>query len=165
MVQIRKSIQINKSADHLWDVLANGFENVGEWATPIAASRSNLQAGSPLPGASTAGRACDTSFGPLTETITAFDEDQRSFTYIADSGLPGFVREGGNTWKVTPLGANKAEVSMDLKMDLKGLGKVMTPMMKVSLRKQAGQILDDLKVYAETGKVSDRKRKALAKAK
>ena len=48
-------------------------------------------------------------------------------------------------------------------MQTGGIGKVMTPMLKVQLGRQIDAFTNDLRVWAETGQISEAKNKANAK--
>ncbi len=111
-----------------------------------------------------ADRFCDTADGVVKQRMTSFDEEARSFSYLGYEGLPAIVREGGNAWSVRDIGGGKTEVSMQLKFDLHPIAEaLMGWMMKRSMTKAGEGVLDDLKVYLETGRVSARKSAALAK--
>lgn len=160
-MDIQRNITINAPADQVWDLLANRFHDVGTWASIIgestALSTQNLATG-------IADRVCDTPDGVFKEQMTRFDEQARTFAYVAYEGLPGFVREGGNSWGVRDIGDGKTEVSMHMKFDLNPIAAaLMGWMMKRQMTKAGEGVLDDLKVYVETGKVSERKAAAMAK--
>lgn len=160
-MEIARTITINAPADHVWDLLANRFHHVGQWASIINESKALAtttgQAG-------VADRVCDTPDGVFKEQMTAFDEERRTFSYLAYEGLPGFVREGGNNWGVRDLGNGKTEVNMRMRFDLNPVANVLMGwMLKRQMSKAGEGVLDDLKVFAETGKVSERKLAAQAK--
>lgn len=160
-MQIQRSITIQAPSEAIWDLLANRFHEVGTWASIInesgALPSQNQHTG-------IADRMCNTPDGVFKEQMTAFDEEQRTFSYLAYEGLPGFVREGGNTWRVRDIGRGKTEVSMHMKFDLNPVAEaLMGWMMKRQMTKAGEAVLDDLKIYAESGQISQRKREALAR--
>lgn len=158
-MELTRQISLHAPVDSVWDLLAHRFHEVGLWATAI-----NESGALPTTTGDTgvADRVCDTPDGVFKERMVSFDEATRTFSYLAYEGLPGFVREGGNTWRVRDLGNGKTEVSMHMKFDLNPVAEVLMGwMLKRQMGKAADSVLDDLKVYAETGKVSDRKRLAL----
>ena len=160
-MKIQRTITLDASSEHVWHILANRFHDVGEWATIINVSeRLKTQTG----GAGVADRVCDTPDGIFKEQVTSFDEQARTFSYVAYEGLPGFVRKGGNTWGVRAVGRGKTEVHMCMEFDLNPIADVLMGwMLKRQMGKAADGVLADLKVYAETGEVSESKRAALAK--
>lgn len=160
-MEIERTVTLNAPSEQVWDLLARRFHAVGEWASVINASSALSTRNGPT---KVADRVCDTPDGIFKEQMTRFDEDRRTFSYLAYEGLPGFVRQGGNTWSVRELGSGRSEVHMHMKFDLNPIADVLMGwMMKRQMAKAADSVLDDLKVYAETGKVSERKRNALAK--
>lgn len=160
-MEIERTITLNAPSDQVWDLLANRFHEVGDWASIINKSDAlSTQTGT----AGVADRVCDTPDGIFKEQVTNFDEQRRTFSYLAYEGLPGFVREGGNTWTVRELSGGKSEVHMKMRFDLNPVANaLMGWMLKRQMSKAADGVVDDLKVFAETGTISDRKRAALAK--
>lgn len=160
-MEIARHITIQASPDHVWDLLANRFHAVGDWASIINHSEAlNLQSG----GTGVADRLCDTPDGVFKEQVTRFDEARRTFSYLVYQGLPGFVREGGNTWQVRDLGRGKTEVSMRMRFELNPVADLLMGwMLKRQMSKAADGVAEDLRIYAETGRVSERKRAARAK--
>lgn len=160
-MEIARSVTINAPAADVWDLLANRFHEVAQWASIInesdALSTTTGNAG-------IADRVCDTPDGVFKEQMTSFDEERRTFSYLAYEGLPGFVREGGNTWGVRDIGGGKSEVNMRMKFDLNPIADVLMGwMLKRQMSKAGEGVLDDLKVFMESGSVSERKRVAQAK--
>ena len=157
-MEIERSITIDAPVEHVWDILGHRFHDVGAWASMIDASEA-LQAKTGASGLSD--RVCNTPQGVFKEQLTNFDESKRSFSYLAYEGLPGFVVEGGSTWKVEDLGSNRTEVRVRMKFDLKPIANLLMGwMLKRNMSRLAGDVVHDLKVYAETGEVSEGKRKA-----
>ena len=157
-IEIERTISIAAPVDHVWDILANRFHEVGTWAAAIDVSGALPRSSG---GTSKNDRVCDTPQGIFKERLTAFDEQARTFAYVAYEGLPGFVIEGGNTWWVKSLSNDRTEVKFRIKFDLKPVaGALMGWMLKRQMSKAADGVAADLKVYAETGKVSDDKAKA-----
>jgi hypothetical protein len=66
-----------------------------------------------------------------------------------------------NTWTHVKDG-DGAKITMEVNMQLKGLmGMIMKGPLKKNMSKILKQNLEELKVYAETGKVHERKQKLL----
>ncbi len=71
--------------------------------------------------------------------------------------MPGFMKGLRNTWHLTPSG-NGTKASMTLKADIAfPMNILMGWMMKMQFKKALTETIDDLKVYAETGRPSPRK--------
>lgn len=162
-MQIQKSMTINADSDSVWDIVAHQFDRVGEWSTAVASSSPNPNAVAP-DGAMVGGRVCDVpGFGDIKETFTAYSEKNKQYTFAVD-GMPSFITLAQNTVTVRPISASKSEVSLKIEMQTNAIGKVMGPMFRIKLSSTVDGFLADLKVYAETGSISPKKRKQLAKA-
>lgn len=160
-MEIERTVTVNAPADQLWDMLARRFHDVGSWASMIDTSEAlERQSGD----AGVADRMCITPQGIFKEKVTSFDESKRTFAYIAYEGLPGFVREGGNTWWVKDLGNRRSEVRFRMKFDLHPVASVLMGwMLKRQMGRAADDVAADLKTFAETGRVSKAKVASAAK--
>ncbi len=160
---IERSITIDAPPEQVWQVAAHEFDRVGEWTSQVEVSSPNRAA--PVPDdARVGGRVCVApGFGDIKETITRYSEQGRTFTYAAE-GLPGFVTQMDNTWTVSPVGADRAKVTMRVEMDTNAFpGKLMAPIMKRKLASAIGIFQDELKLWVERGELSPAKRKLNAK--
>ena len=160
-MQFQKSIQIDADADRVWQIVAHEFDRVGEWSSAVQSSGVNEEAAVPE-GATVGGRVCVTDFGDLTETFTAYDEQNRTFTFQV-TGMPSFITLAQNTVEVNPTGPNRSEVSLNIRMETNSVGKVMGPMFAIKLKNTLNTFLGELKAFAEQGELSSRKQKQLAK--
>ena len=162
-MQLKNNITINADTDKVWGIVAHDFERVGEWSSAVVSSGPNPGAIAPE-GALVGGRVCDVpGIGDLKETFTAYDEAGKQFTFEV-TGMPSFITLAKNTVNVRSLGQNKSEVSLNIQMETNAIGKVMGPMFKVKLTNTLNSFLDELKGYAESGQISKKKQKQLAKA-
>jgi len=165
-IEISKKAVINVSADRLWSILADDFDKIGEWARGVDSSGPNTDAAVPE-GANVGGRVCQApGFGAIKETFTSFDPVERSFSFEATaSKLPTFVRNVTNRTLVTSLGPEQSEVQLRTTADTPGVrGALVKPIIARKLSGGLDTFLEDLKIFAETGKISSEKSKALAKA-
>lgn len=160
-MEIERSIIITAPASRVWDIVADRFHEVGTWASMIDTSKElALNTG----GAGVADRLCNTPQGIFQEKVVNFDEERQTFSYVAYEGLPGFVKEGGNTWWVEAVDDGHTQVRFRMKFDLNPIADVLMGwMLKRQMGRLADDVADDLKVYAETGLVSERKRVAQSK--
>lgn len=166
-MEIKTTITVNQSVDKLWEIMATNFAHVAEWTSTLHASKVNTDVAEPLEGAPVGGRVCTApGFGDIKETFTHYDERNKRFSYKADvSSMPGFVKGLANNWSFRSLGSGKTEVTMRMEMDLNAFpGQLMAPMMRMQMSKPVNITLEELKFYAETGKIHPRKLKALQKA-
>ncbi len=157
-MQLQKEVIINAPASKVWETLGINYASVGDWASIINESGERNNSAGEL-----TGRTCESSYGAVKEMITAFDEDAWLLSYKAD-GLPAMFKEGGNTWQVHALDANRSKVTMDLKMKLAPLpGFFMGWMIKGKMSKDTDQLMLDLKQFVETGQPTAAKLKSDAR--
>lgn len=156
-MKISRTINIDAPADRVWDILGPNYVNAGDWASSVYVSKA--RAGTPkVADAPVAGRVCQTSLGPFTETIEAFDESRRHVAYSATGDkMPGFVKRLVNSWTVNPSG-HKSTVQMELSADIAfPFNILMGPMMKLQFGRVLRDATEELKYYAETGQPHARK--------
>lgn len=160
-MNIQKTVTVNASAERVWDILGPNYERAGDWASSVFVSRA--RPGTPaVAGAPVAGRTCETTLGPFTESVVDYDETRRRIAYSASGAkMPGFVRSLVNAWTVTPAGPDRATVTMELNADIaQPFRLAMGWVMRRQFDRVLGESIDDLKVYAETGRPSERKVRA-----
>lgn len=164
-------------AEQVWEVIGRRFDRIGDWATAIPAS-------TPIPGARlaasttvanppslpavvdapVAGRVCQTGIrlvGEITETLTAYDDTNRTLTYQA-TGMPAFVTLARNTWSVIAIDARTCRVSLRARFETRSrLGRwIILAQTRCAGRHLAG----DLRHYVETGTPSPRKQRRLRRS-
>ena len=161
-MEIIKEITINKPITEAWDVLGNKFTEAHKWARGLDHS---VGLGKPkFEGANCSNRTCEVpGFGTIQEEIKMFDSKNHVLAYEVLKGFPGFITSAINTWSLNKV-EKQTKVTMHIKMGTKGLkGAIMGPMMKIKLNKTVEGVLQDFKIFVETGKVSQQKQKELAK--
>jgi hypothetical protein len=146
--------------------LADDFDKIGEWASGVDSSGPNTDAAVPE-GASVGGRVCQVpGLGAINEAFTSFDPVERSFSFEATaSGIPSFVRNLTNHTVVKSLGPEQSEVQLKITADTEGVeGAQAEPALTSQFSQAIEGALEDLKIFAESGKISSQKTKALANA-
>ena len=102
------------------------------------------------------------AFPAVTERIVAYDESNRTLTYAA-TGLPDFVGEARNTWRVSPMGQLRARASFDGVLETRGVAGLLIALpLRIRMRRATSTVLGDLKHYAEHGTPSRSKQRRLA---
>lgn len=145
-------IEINAPASVVWTILGEEFSQISKWAGIIKSSFPD-QEHLPPEGADAGARICVSQIAwakDVTEKLTAFDPQEKTFTYEATSGLPGFVQHAQNTWTVRPVSPGSCIVTTQgvLKMTPL-LGRILYPIIRKQLEKAGAQLVMDLKSYAE----------------
>lgn len=166
IIKTLKSDTINVSVDSLWAILRE-FDKVGDWTSMLNHSEGY---GNPeFEGVSCRGRVCETgSGGPgkVIEELTMFNDEKRELAYELTEGAPGFVKFAGNHWAAFAVGTNQSQVTMEVTMHLsKFMGFFLGGFIKKDMKKQVSVFLDELKLYAETGEISEAKKKQIEKMK
>ena len=151
------------SADTLWKLVGPGFAEVHQWASNVDFTTGKGMA--KLPGAPCNERVCDVNvkgFGQVSERLEAYNEQTMTLAYEANQGLPGWVTRAANRWTVEAVDADTSRLVMLAEFRTKGLmGWVMNGLMERKMTQTVRTVLQDLKVYIETGKVSANKQARL----
>ena len=155
-IHVEREMTINVSADELWEMVGPGFVEVYKWSSSV--DHAEGQGISSFEGAVCDERFCDVNvkgFSKISEKLTAYDASKMNLAYTVQQGMPGFVSHAENNWTVIPLGANRSKLVMKGKFEVKGLmGLLMRSTMEKKMFETLETVLNDAKVYAETGKVS-----------
>jgi hypothetical protein len=165
-MEVTKNAIVNVSADRLWSILGDDFDKVGEWASGVDSSGPKTDAAVP-DGASVGGRVCQVpGLGAVDEAFTSFDPAERAYAFAATaSKIPSFVHNLTNHTVVNSLGSEQSEVQIKITADTEGVkGTLVKPVMTRQFNQAIDGFLEDLKIFAESGKISSTKSKALANA-
>jgi Polyketide cyclase / dehydrase and lipid transport len=164
MTALTNEIVIDAPAGAVWRVIAFEFDRIGDWATAIPASKTHAAVGFPTVDAPVTGRICHTGLRlvpEVTETIVGYDEAAMTLTYEATGGLPSFVTLARNRWQVTAIAGDRARVSFQAQLRVRGLGGWL---FRWWLLRRVGRdgrhLLDDLNHYVTQGTPSPRKQRA-----
>lgn len=168
-VQVEQSIYVDVPKDSLWKITALEYEKIGVWSAGVKTSEGGNVAG--FNGEIHTERVCVPGykgFKKTTERIIDYAPEQYYFTYQIAEGLPGMVKYATNTWTHKDEGEG-TRITMQVKMELKGfMGTIMKGPMSKKMNKILKENLEELKIYAETGELHQRKKKlnqeALAKS-
>jgi len=156
---LEKEIVINVSEDQLWDMIGPGFIDVYKWSSNVDHAEGKGQ--SEFEGAVCNERFCDvnvTGFSKISEELTIYDASKKTLAYAVKDGMPGFVTKAVNQWTVVRVDDSHAKLVMKAEFGSKGLmGSMMNGMMKKKMGTNLETVLNDAKIYAETGQVSQAK--------
>ena len=164
-VKMSKSLKVNVSAKDLWQIVGPGFAEAGKWSTAVDHSAGHGEG--KFEGASCDTRSCDLSakgFSSVKERITEYDDSNRTLAFDILEGMPGFVTYTNNRTMITDLGTDQSQAELQITMYMKPfMGWLLGGMLKKNLNDLIDSALDDLKVFAETGKPSGRKQARMKK--
>ncbi len=152
-----KEVVLTVPANKVWELLAENYECVGDWASLVPESAPRIKDGELV------GRTCSSTYGDVQEIITNWDERNLTYSYEAD-GLPAMFKSGKNVWKIEPIGEERSKVKMSLSMEISALpGLLMGWIIKFNMGKDLDGLMEDLKHYAENGIPHPKKLKSLEK--
>jgi hypothetical protein len=167
-LNLKQSIEINTSADIAWKIIGPNFLNIAEWAPGIIKSWNNESVPTTFEGAPAGGRFCDLGkFGKADERIIHYDQTQKEITWSAEiDKMPSFLVDLQNALKVESMSEKNCRVSTNITANLKGLrGMFLSIPLNSNFTKLQKRFLKDWKTYAETGEVSESKKREIAKLK
>ena len=161
--KLEMSIEIGASADHLWNILGNGFGEVAEITTVLNAS--HLEG--PLGTGGT--RVCiNPQNQRIAEQLTTFDPDTHTLAYDGIDGFPSWVRTAGNHWQIKETGPNSARFTIKPTLTVAWWISPVLPLMLMGVRPILRKFMNEVKYFAEHGtphpKVVQRRAKLAAKA-
>ena len=164
-VKLSKSVTVNVSANDLWEIVGPGFAEAGKWSTAVDHSEGTGEG--KFEGATCDTRSCDLSakgFTSVNERITQYDAGNKTLGFDVFEGLPGFVTKLNNRTVITTLGEGKSKAELQITVHMKPfMGALLGGMFKKNLDGLIDTALEDLKVYAETGKPSANKQARMKK--
>lgn len=156
-----KSDTINVSTDSLWAILRE-FDKVSDWTSTLDHSEGAGEV--KLEGTTCNERVCESNHKKLVEELIMFSDEKKELAYELTEGAPGFVKLAQNHWKVYEISPNQSLVEMNVTMHLsKFMGFILGRVITKTMTKQVLIVLNDLKIYAETGEVSEAKKVQIAK--
>ena len=154
--EVQKETVINVSATQLWNLVGPGFIDVYKWSSNV--DHAEGKGTSEFEGAVCDERFCSVNvkgFSSISEKLTLYNDTDMNLAYTVTEGMPGFVTKAVNNWTVVPLGDNTCKLVMKGEFGSKGLmGWMMNGMMEKKMNETLEMVLNDAKVYAETGQIS-----------
>lgn len=153
-MQVHIETEINAPAEKVWQILAHQFADMADWTSTLSESRvvdvSELPSGLKIaPNAPVPARETTSSFAKAIEVISDYSEENMELRFEA-ANLPVILSTAANTQRVISKGANKSMITFDMNIGLRGIFKVMAPLLSRRFQKTMGGVQRDLKMYAET---------------
>lgn len=156
-MQVHIETEINAPAEKVWQILAHQFADMAEWTSTLSESRivdvSELPQGLKIaPNAPVPARETTSSFAKAIEVISDYSEEKMELTFEA-ANLPAILSTAANTQRVIPHGENKSMITFDMDIGLRGIFKLMRPILSRRFQKTMSSVQRELKVFAETGQI------------
>jgi len=166
MIDVFKSkdeTTINISADKLWKIIGKGFADYDEWATIVDHSKGKGMG--KFDGAPVDERVCNVNgqgANEVVEKLLQYSDKEMHLKYEAVQGMHQMMSKAINKFTVVRLPKNKSKIVVNMMWGVYGpLDDEMSKMMEGNMNSIMEVFLNDIKVYAETGKVSQVKQKRL----
>ena len=154
-MKIIKELVIEKPVSQAWEVLGNQFADIDKWASLI--TKSEVSGEGKIPGVSFSIRSTETTGGPTKQELTGFNPQQHSLSYKAIAGTPFFFKSVNAKWSLTSANENKTKLVLDFEVQFKGIGGILSPIVRKKLGKIGDELLEEFKYFVENGKPHPRK--------
>lgn len=156
------SQEVKSSPAKTWNIIGPDFINISYWARGILKSWKNESAPRQFENTPAGGRFCEIKgFGTMDEKIIHYDPEKMEISWSAFTPkLPGFVKNLQNEVKVERIDDKSSRASVNISADLSGVrGLFLGSVLKKNFTKQMQAFLKDWKTYAETGDISEAKKR------
>jgi len=139
-------IPVDAPAITAWRLVGEQFGQIDQWSENISESYLEGELGEG------AVRVCksDKAFGPfkpatVKEKLLHYDASSMSFSYLAISGIPGFMAHASNHWIVIPIGDDKCLIRLSPQVELIWILKPFTRILMWLMRKDMALFSQQLK--------------------
>ena len=169
MVKFTKKAIVNADADKVWGVFAHGFNDAYKWMASVNHSFAKNN-GESFEGCQSDGRVCELSPDgkgiKASEQFLAYSEENKTATIRIDFlDAPSFFPVKFNTleFSLKEIDGGKSEMTWKFCSNIKLLGFILWPLLRLGFGKFIEDIMEELKFYVETGNPHPRKIKAMKK--
>jgi hypothetical protein len=169
MVKFTKKAIVHADAEMVWKVFAHGFNDADKWMASVNHSFAKTN-GQSFEGCHSDGRVCELSSNgkgiKASEQFLAYNEENKTATIKIDFlDSPSIFPVKFNTldFSLRELGEGQSEMKWKFRSDIKFLGFVLWPLLRVGFDIFIRQIMEELKFYVENGTPHPRKIKAMKK--
>ncbi|MGR3513205.1 MAG: SRPBCC family protein [Paracoccaceae bacterium] len=148
-VTLTHTRMFNVSAQAVWAEVAENYAGAHEWSSVIESIEFE-----DTDGKIGDVRACFIPGlgGATREIITRYDEDDLTYAYTIEAGMPPFVTSNEAEWSVKPIDENSSEVTVSIVFETApGVPPQAVAFARTSFFMFAGFGIDDLKYFLENG--------------
>lgn len=167
-LDIKQTVEVKANTSKAWEIIGPNFLSIADWGRGVYKSWENESAQKDYSDAPVGGRYCEVSgFGKFDEQIIHFDTGKHEISWsAAGEKLPKFISGLQNAITVKTIDENRCQITSNITADLGGImGFLLSPVLKKKFSKTLLGFLEDWKIYAETGRVSETKKKEIAQKK
>jgi hypothetical protein len=155
-MKVRKEFVIDSDINSVWDVVGNQFAKVHKWSSNFSQSQPGGQP--KLSGVDYLHRDTITARGQTLQELDAFDPRTHSLAYHISKGIPKPAKKASGFWSMDSLSPSQTKVVLEFHMvPANPLVSLLSPLIKKKLSKAAGEMVEELKCYVETGQPHSRK--------
>ena len=169
MVKFTKTINVNSSPEKVWETFAHGFNDAHIWMASVSHSFAQTN-GDKFDGAHSEGHICELSLDgkgmKASEKFLAYDENNKTATVQVDFVNTPFifpVKFNTLDFSIHEIGTDKSEMTWVFQSNIKPLGLLLWPLLRLGFGKFVGDIMEELQYFVETGNPHPRKQKAMGK--
>lgn len=143
-MEMKLERELPASAEEVWTVVGERFGDLS-WTSGVTESYLD-GGGEPCAGSE---RVCQfppnmfARAGEIRERLLSFDRAGKTFSYQTTEPT-GVMQRATNRWTVTPLGEARCRVAMHATVELRGLARLLAPLMRPMLRRMGVQTLREL---------------------
>jgi len=143
-MDMRSNIEVAAPAAEVWHWVGERFGDLADWAPGLLSSHLEGELGVG------AERVClSEGFGPFAagtvrERLIAFDRATMRLTYEATEGLPSWMPTAMNRWAVVPIDASRSRIEMHATVHLRGILRLLSPLMWLWGRQMSRKVVSDL---------------------
>lgn len=150
MIIIEKKIIIQQPIDKVWNLLYGDFYKIDNWLSEVYHSKKETQK-------EVTYRVCKTPNGIIREKIIHVNIELYQFSY-AVFGFPFFFKSITSSWQLNPVDSMTTEVTLISTIELLPIiAFIIKPIIYNRVNISLPKVLNDLKVFVETGESSERK--------
>ncbi|MGB0944194.1 MAG: SRPBCC family protein [Marinomonas sp.] len=155
MMNIAISVEINTPIKDVWHDMAIDFPNIANWYSPVVKSY-ELPHTPRLSGAPCSGRVCEFTQDEMglkaAERITQYDEENKRLEVevdIINSHSIAMIRGNHASFQLSEISPARTLLIFRAKPELKLLGRVLSPLLQMTLCSQFMDMLHAFKQYSE----------------
>jgi hypothetical protein len=169
MIKFTKKSIVNADTDKVWGIFAHGFNDAYKWMASVNHSFAKSN-GESFKGCQSDGRVCELSSDEkgikASEQFLAYSEENKTATVRIDFlNAPSFFPVKFNTldFSLKNKDGGTSEMTWKFRSNMKPLGFILWPLLRIGFGKFIGDIMEELKFYVENGTPHPRKIKAMKK--
>jgi hypothetical protein len=165
-LDIKLSLEVNTNASKTWDIIGPNFLNISHWSRGVLKSWNDDSLSPKYENAPAGGRHCEVvGFGKLDEKIIHYNYNKFEISWSAEGEkFPKFLSGLQNEVKVERIDDNNSKITSNITANLSGImSLLMGSYLKKNFTKLISGFLKDWKTYAETGEISETKKRESAK--